>query len=65
MISSKRQIHRERRRWRVRAKVHGTAQRPRLSVCFTGEHIYVQFIDDAAGRTLASTSKSDRSHVVL
>jgi large subunit ribosomal protein L18 len=46
----------ERRHWRVRQKVVGTPQRPRMSVCFTGTHIYVQFIDDASGRTLAATS---------
>jgi large subunit ribosomal protein L18 len=47
---------RERRHLRLRQKVHGTAQRPRLSVCFTGKHIHVQFIDDAQGRTLAAMS---------
>lgn len=41
-----------RRKWRVRKKVNGTAERPRLSVKFTGQHIYVQFIDDTVGRTL-------------
>jgi large subunit ribosomal protein L18 len=46
----------ERRHWRVRQKVAGTSERPRMSVCFTGTHIYVQFIDDASGRTLAATS---------
>ena len=44
------------RRWRVRAKVAGTQARPRMSVRFTEKNIYVQFIDDAAGVTLASTS---------
>jgi large subunit ribosomal protein L18 len=44
------------RKWRIRKKVSGTAQRPRLSVKFTGQHIYVQFIDDVAGRTLAAVS---------
>ena len=47
---------RQRRHWRLRQKVRGTAQRPRLSVCFTGKHIYVQFIDDATGQTLVATS---------
>ena len=42
------------RRWRIRKKVSGTRQRPRMSVRFTNEHIYVQFIDDAAGVTLAA-----------
>jgi len=46
----------ERRHMRVRQKVQGTVERPRMSVCFTGKHIYVQFVDDLAGRTLASVS---------
>lgn len=44
------------RRWRIRKKVSGTSERPRMAVKFTSEHIYVQFIDDVAGVTLASTS---------
>lgn len=42
------------RRWRTRKKVSGTPERPRMSVKFTGQHIYVQFIDDTLGRTLAA-----------
>ena len=44
------------RHWRIRKKVVGTAQRPRMSVKFSNEHIYVQFIDDAIGKTVASAS---------
>lgn len=44
------------RHWRVRKKVSGTKDRPRMSVCFTNENIHVQFIDDAAKVTLAATS---------
>ena len=47
---------RQLRRYRIRKKVSGTKQRPRMSVCFTNENIYVQFIDDAAGATIASAS---------
>jgi large subunit ribosomal protein L18 len=48
-----------RRHLRVRKRIIGSAQRPRMSVCFTGQHIYVQFIDDEQGRTLAmATSRS-------
>lgn len=45
-----------RRRWRIRGKVSGTAERPRMSTCFTNTHIYVQFIDDAQGTTMATVS---------
>lgn len=41
---------------RLRQKLSGTADRPRMSVCLTSKHIYVQFIDDVAGKTLASAS---------
>ncbi len=45
-----------RRRRRVRAKVHGSAERPRISVRRTNRGVFAQLIDDAAGRTLASVS---------
>ena len=43
-----------RRRRRVRAKVHGTAERPRISVFRSNRGLFAQLIDDDAGRTLAS-----------
>ena len=55
MAKSKRELG-IRRHWRVRKKIIGTAERPRLSVKFSGRHIHVQFIDDANGVTLASFS---------
>jgi large subunit ribosomal protein L18 len=48
--------HRGRRHRRVRKKVSGTAERPRLTVFRSSKHIYVQAIDDLAGRTVASAS---------
>jgi len=48
--------HRDRRHRRVRKKVTGTAARPRLAVFRSSKHIYVQAIDDLAGRTIASAS---------
>ena len=50
-----------RRHWRVRKKISGTKDRPRMSVCFTHQSIYVQFIDDTAGVTLASASTSGKT----
>ena len=49
------------RRWRIRKKVRGTKQRPRMSVRFTGKNIHVQFIDDEAGMTLAYISTLNKS----
>lgn len=44
---------------RVRHKVAGAAQRPRLAVFRSNKHIYAQVIDDSAGHTLASSSTLD------
>ncbi len=61
MQVQKKQKLKQLRRWRIRRKVTGTAQRPRMSVFFSNEHIYVQFIDDQRGLTLASASTRDKS----
>ena len=47
---------RKRRHHRVRKKVSGTAQRPRLSVFRSNKHLTLQVIDDLSGRTLAAAS---------
>ncbi len=47
---------RKRRHVRVRAKVNGTPQRPRLNVFRSSAHIYAQVIDDTRGHTLAAAS---------
>jgi large subunit ribosomal protein L18 len=44
------------RKTRVRKKIRGTAERPRLNVFRTARHIYAQIIDDTTGATLASAS---------
>ena len=49
------------RHWRIRKKISGTKERPRMSVRFSNEHIYVQFIDDLARVTVASTSTLHKS----
>lgn len=54
--SKKKVIARQRRQRRVRAKVAGTAERPRLSVYRSAGHIYAQLIDDSAGKTLAAAN---------
>jgi large subunit ribosomal protein L18 len=48
-----------RRHKRVRRKVSGTTERPRLAVFRSNRHIYVQLVDDVTGRTLAAASDMD------
>jgi large subunit ribosomal protein L18 len=54
---------RKRRHVRVRAKVSGTPQRPRLNVFRSSAHIYVQLIDDLAGHTIVSACDLEREIV--
>ena len=51
----------QRRRWRIRQKISGTKDRPRMSVCFTNKNIHIQFVDDAAGVTLAAASTTSKA----
>lgn len=53
-------LRREKIKYRVRKKVSGTTGRPRLSVFRSNSDIYVQLIDDTAGKTLASASSRDK-----
>ena len=54
-----REEHRRRVHARVRARMAGTAERPRLNVYRSLEHIYAQLVDDSEGKTLVSASSRD------
>lgn len=60
-VSSARRHGRLRRHFRLRKKVSGTPQRPRLVVSRSTRHIHVQVVDDSVGRTLVSASSMDAS----
>ena len=51
----------QRRKFHVRKKVHGTPDRPRLSVFRSSRHIYAQLIDDVKGLTLASAGTRSKA----
>jgi large subunit ribosomal protein L18 len=55
-ISTRRRVAKARRHFRVRRKVSGSPERPRLVVTRSSRHIVVQLVDDLAGHTLASAS---------
>ena len=48
---------------RIRKRVSGTAERPRLAVHFSGKHVYAQVIDDDAGKTLAAAATTEEKLV--
>ena len=60
MAKATREEARQRRHARVRRKVAGTAERPRLNVYRSNQHLYAQVIDDVTGNTLVSASTLDR-----
>jgi large subunit ribosomal protein L18 len=55
----KRSVQRTRRRRRIRKKISGSAERPRLSVYRSSKHIYAQLVDDVRGHTLAQASSRE------
>ena len=58
-VSASRRVARSRRHFRLRKKVVGTAERPRLVVTRSSRHLYAQIVDDSVGRTLAAASSLD------
>lgn len=61
MATANKQLARRRRHQRVRKRVFGTAQRPRLSVFRSLKHFYANLIDDETGRTLVSAATLEPS----
>jgi large subunit ribosomal protein L18 len=61
MSTINRKSIRQRIHKRIRRKVDGTPERPRLAVHYSNQHIYAQVIDDSAGKTLVSASTMDKS----
>jgi large subunit ribosomal protein L18 len=59
MSISRSQSARDRKRKKIRAKISGTAERPRLSVFKSNKALYAQLIDDVSGKTLAAAKGSD------
>ncbi|MFN7919563.1 MAG: 50S ribosomal protein L18 [Bryobacteraceae bacterium] len=59
-----RDVHRQRIHDRIRRKIAGTADRPRLAVFRSLKHIYAQVIDDKKGATVASASTNEKSKPV-
>ena len=64
-MSFNRKDQRAKRHLRLRQRVIGSVERPRMSICVTNKHMYVQFIDDAAGNTLAQASSLKESKANL
>ena len=60
MLNKNRKAEKDKRHLRVRKKISGTAECPRLCVCRTNKNLFVQVIDDVAGKTLASASTLDK-----
>lgn len=54
--TSNKQVVRFKRKLRIRSRVEGSAERPRLSVFRSNQNLYVQLVDDAKGHTLVSAS---------
>lgn len=62
MITATSREKREKRRLRIRKKVVGTAERPRLSIFKSLKHLYAQVTDDSTGRTLAAATTNTKAN---
>jgi large subunit ribosomal protein L18 len=60
MATFNRKTARARLHERIRKKISGTAARPRLSIFFSGKHVYAQVIDDDSGKTLIAASTAEK-----
>jgi len=60
MATFNRKTARERLHRRIRKKISGTAERPRLAIHFSAKHVYAQIIDDDAGKTLIAAATTQR-----
>lgn len=59
-LASSKKASRQRLHVRIRTKVEGSSARPRLSVAFSAQHIYVQIIDDTVGKTVIGVSTTEK-----
>ena len=59
MAVLEKRVQREKRRRRLRRRIYGTAERPRLSVYRSNVHIYAQLVDDDEGNTLAAADSRE------
>ena len=60
-FGSEKDRKRAKRKFSIRKRIHGTAERPRLSVFRSAKHVYAQAIDDVTGRVLAAASDTEES----
>jgi len=58
-INMTKMVNRKRRQNRGRAKIAGTAERPRVTVFKSNAHVYVQAVDDATGKTIAAVNDAN------
>ena len=61
--TSNKQVVRFKRKLRIRSRIEGTLERPRLSVFRSNKHLYVQLVDDVKGHTLVAASTSEEELV--